>query len=214
MHHDPTACGSLGDGAHEFDLRLAQVLCNNDAEHVRRHHAQRRTTQHLVAERAAPIFQHDALVVLLDNAEVALDASLQVNQNLGHLGAAQHWNGQLFPVVGVDLIADALADDTDEARGFIQADHILQGAGEFPQHRSKEEVPVERQRDVPDRDRVGRRRLAAEARGDAVFFLAHSSFLCEFDAWPILAKVTTCGKAQRQPIASRSAELHGPRRAK
>jgi hypothetical protein len=56
-----------------------------------------RTTDHLVLEWTTAIAKHDLLVVFGDHEKVALNPSLQIDQDLSHLSAAQrrHLEGLL-----------------------------------------------------------------------------------------------------------------------
>jgi hypothetical protein len=98
---------------------------------------------HFVFEGAAPVAEHDLLVGLLDDVEVAVDAALQVDEHAGDLFTAERVDLQGRAVVAVDRTPDVLADDADEARGFLEADDVLERARELTKDGSKERVARE-----------------------------------------------------------------------
>ena len=150
MDDDLAACVTPRDRLLDDDLRVSEILRGDAAEHVRRHHAQGRPADDLVAERAGAVAEHDAIVALFDDEEVPLYPALQVDEHVGDLLAAQALDVQRGCVRGVDLVPDALPDDTDESRCLVQTDDLLQRAGEMPQEGAQEDVALER--DVERRD--------------------------------------------------------------
>lgn len=79
MDNNPAARIPLGNRLLQLDLGIAQVVGGDVAEDIRGHHAHRGPSQHLVAERAGTIAEHDPVGILLDHPEVALDPPLEID---------------------------------------------------------------------------------------------------------------------------------------
>jgi hypothetical protein len=148
---DHAAAGmALRDGLFEDDLGIAEVIGGDAAEDVGGHHAHRGSADDLLGERAGPVAEDDLVVILLDDEEVALDATLEVHEHGGHLLPREFGDDQGGLIGLIDLVADPLANDADEARCLLQADHILEGAGEFADEGAEEDVSLQGDRQVRD----------------------------------------------------------------
>ena len=157
VDHDAAAGVAPGDRLLQLDLGVAEVVGGDAAEHVRGHHAHRRPALDQLAERAGAVAEHDLLVVLRDDVEVALDATLEVDQDRGDLRPVEAADLQCCAVVAIDRGADRAADHADVAVGFLEPDHVLERAGELADQRAHEAVAVERHRDALEIIVKGRR---------------------------------------------------------
>ncbi len=67
-----------------FDLNtsIAEVLCRDRSENIRRHHAKRGTALYELTERAGAIAKNDAIFALFNDEEIAFDPTFQVNEDV------------------------------------------------------------------------------------------------------------------------------------
>src|SRR5262249_8579888 len=98
----------------------------------------------LPGEGTGPVAQHDLVVVLADDVEVAADAPLHVDKYRGVRLPTEAGHSETGPVGLILLIADSLTANTDEAACFVEAEDVLKRAGEFAQQAAHEGVACER----------------------------------------------------------------------
>ena len=139
------------DSFAEFDLCEAQVFRRDGAEDIRDHHAHRRTTQHLFAEGAAAIAEHDFIRGRLDDKEVAPDAAFEIDHRVGDLVELQLFGRRGRAIAGVEGVADALADEADKTAGLVESNDVFKFSRKLADEGPEKDVAIERNRRMLER---------------------------------------------------------------
>ena len=95
------------------------------AEHIRCHHAEGGPSFYKGAEGECPITENDAVFPFLNDIEIALNATLEVDEHFADLFAIEALDLDRLTVSRVDLVSDCGPDNADVAGGLFEADQIL-----------------------------------------------------------------------------------------
>src|SRR4051812_21173414 len=72
---DPALRRAVGNRLAQFDLAVSEIIGRDMSEDIRGHHAHQRSPNNLLGKRTLPIAEHDLVLVLLDDKEIAFDAA-------------------------------------------------------------------------------------------------------------------------------------------
>lgn len=125
-------------------LGLTKVLCGDRSKDVGGHHAHRWSTYHLVGKGTDTVAQNDAGLIGLDKKKITLNTALEVDQNVDHLCLIEFVCAQRVFVLGIYPLSNALTNDADEARRFIDAYNGLKSSSKLTHQRSQENISLKR----------------------------------------------------------------------
>jgi hypothetical protein len=91
-----------------------------------------------------PITEHDLLVILPQDIEIALNSSFQVNQHLSDLRPVEPFHAKCIFVVVIDLRSHALIDHADEPGCIFQANDTLQASRKLPDKSARKQIALQR----------------------------------------------------------------------
>lgn len=97
-------------------------------------------------ERTNAIAEHDLVIILLEDSEVAPDAPLKVNQDVRNLLTAELWLIQRQLILPMNFLTDLLANNADKTCSILDPDNFFQRPRQFTKHHPKERIPPQKDR--------------------------------------------------------------------